>query len=395
MASKVLNTTVVFLLLVVIAVVTTVVLLYVRLRTDEIRTAAADGEIIRTLIVAEEDERPFLAFLLFYHPETHRAAILDIPGSVGGVLRPLGRVDRLDAVFASDDVSAFRREIEALTGIPVSVSLVFSQSQLIDFVDLLGGMELFIIDDYRESEESGAPLPVGNVHLDGRKAIDYLRMDRRFDSDLEATARRQSFVQALLREIRRNTDLLVHAEVVPIRDRLIVTDADRRAVTSLFALLGDVEADRLVRRRVQGTIRSVEVDGATQRLLFPHFEGQWLKQSVQQIEQSLASAEDELLDQVVVSIEVLNGTLTGGLARRTSELLENYGFEVQRFGNAENDRIERTIVVDRRGVGDLAQRVAQVIRARSVVTEVTPDSDVDVTLILGSDFDGTVVRPAN
>ena len=395
MAAKLLNTTVVFLLLVVVAVVTTVLLLYTRLRTDEISTAAADGEVIRTLVIAAEDERPFLAFLLFFHPETQRAAILDIPGSVGAVLRPLGRVDRIDAVFASEDVSAFRHEIETLTGVPVSVSLVLSREQLIDFVDLLGGIELFIVDDYRRSDESAVAIPVGNVRLDGRKAIDYLQMNDQFDSDLEATARRQAFIQALLREIQRNADLLVHSEVVPIRDRLVATDADRRAVTSLFRLLGEMEADRLVRRRVQGTIRSVEVAGVPQRLLFPHFEGQWLKQSVQQVEQSLASAEDAAIDQVAVSIEVLNGTLTSGLARRTSELFENYGFEVQRFGNADSDGIERTLVVDRRGVGDLAQRVAQVIGAHSVVTEVTPDSDVDVTLILGSDFDGTVVRPAN
>jgi len=348
------------------------------------------------LVVAEEEGTPFLGFLLFYHPETSRVAVLDIPQNVGGVFRSLGRVDSIDRVFSPEDPDVYRREVERLTGTNVETMLVFSREGFSDFIDLLGGLELFIVTDYQSvDEDNPVLLPAGNVTLDGEKSLDYLLLNDVNETDLERTGRRQAFVQSLLEQVKRNGDFLQHPEVVEIRDRLFQSRLDRRARTSLFRELASMEVERLVRRRIQGTIRAVEVEGETRNLLFPHFEGQWLEQSVRQIETTLASAEDEAGDQLVVSIEVLNGTASAGMARRTSQMYEDFGFAVNRFGNADSNQIEHTLVIDRRGTGRAAERVAAVIEAQRVITEVTPESDVDVTLILGRDFDGTVVRSEN
>lgn len=382
-----------FLLLVVLVITTTGTILFLRLRTDDIATTLDSEETLRLLVVVHEEDQPFLSFLLFFHPETERAAVLDIPPDVGGVMRSLGRVDDIAGTFDAEDPGRFHAEVETLTGLEIPYRIVFSRDQLARFIDLLGGLEMFVITDYRELDgEDPILLPSGNVHLDGEKAIQYLMVSIRGESELEVIGRRQTFVQAFLRTIREQADFLRHPEVVPIRRGLYDANFDSRAQNTLFAALSGLDAERLVRRRVQGTYRSVVVEGEQKRLLFPHFEGQWLKQSVRQIEQSLATLEEVESDTVVIAIEVLNGTGTTGLARRTSELYEDYGFEVVRFSNAESNQVERTIVVDRRGVGDLAERVAQVIRAERIVTEVQPESDVDVTLILGRDFDGSIVR---
>ncbi|MEX2443657.1 MAG: LCP family protein [Alkalispirochaeta sp.] len=396
MATQKINATVVFLLLILMAVTVTVGFLYSQLRTDEISTSVAEGELLRVLVVAEEEKTPFLAFFLFYHPETSRVAVLDIPQNVGGVFRSLGRVDSIDQVFAREGPDAYRREVEQLTGTAVETMLVFSREGLSDFIDLLGGLELFIVTDYRSVDnDNPVMLPAGNVTLDGPKALDYLQLTDANETDLERTGRRQAFVQSFLRQVGRNADLLQHPEVVDIRDRLFESSLDRRARTSLFRELSSMGVERLVRRRIQGTIRVVDVEGDTRNLLFPHFEGEWLRQSVQQIETTLATSEDDARDQFVVSMEILNGTASAGMARRTTQMYEDFGFAVSRFGNADSDQIDHTLVIDRRGTGQSAEQVAEIIDAHRVVTEVTPDSDVDVTLILGRDFDGTVVRSDN
>ncbi|MFW5693727.1 MAG: LCP family protein [Alkalispirochaeta sp.] len=396
MATRKINATIVFLVLILVAVAITVGLLYAQLRTDEIRTAAGQGHLIRVLVVAEEEGTPFLAFLLFYHPETSRVAVLDIPQNVGGVFRSLGRVDSIDQVFSRENPDQYRRELERLTGTDIETMMVFSRDGFSDFIDLLGGLELFIVTDYQSvDEEEPVLLPAGNVTLDGDKSLDYLQLRDANESDLERTGRRQAFVQSVLEQIARNTELLQHPEVVDIRDGLFESRLDRRARTSLFQELSSIRIDQLVRRRIQGTTRAVDVEGETRNLLFPHFEGQWLEQSVRQIETTLASAEEDSEDQVVVSMEVLNGTSSSGMAGRTSQMYEDFGFAVNRFGNAESDQIEHTLVIDRRGTGRSAEQVAEVIEAQRIVTEVTPESEVDVTLILGKDFDGTVVRSDN
>lgn len=396
MATRTMNATVVFLLLVLAAVALTVGLLYSQIRTDEISTSVAEGELLRVLVVAEEEGTPFLAFLVFYHPETSRVAVLDIPQNVGGVFRSLGRVDSIDQVFAREDPDAYRREVERLTDTDVETMLVYNRQGFSDFIDLLGGLELFIVTDYQSVDNNNPVLlPAGNVTLDGPKALEYLQLTDANETDLERTGRRQAFVESFLRQVARNGDLLQHPEVVEIRDQLFESRLDRRARTSLFRELSSMGVERLVRRRIQGTLRAVDVEGETRNLLFPHFEGQWLQQSVQQIETTLATREDEAQDQLVVSMEILNGTSSSGMARRTSQMYEDFGFVVTRFGNADNSQLENTVVIDRRGTGQAAEQVAEVIEAQRVVTEVTPESDVDVTLILGRDFDGTVVRSDN
>lgn len=393
MAFKRMNATAILLILVFLVIIATGVVLYLQLRTDEVGTQLATGEVIRTLVVAHEADQPFLTFVLFYHPETERAAILDIPGNIGAVLRPLGRVDRIDTLFSAEDVAPFRAEVERTIGVSIPFTLVLSERQLVDFIDLIGGLELFIINDYRRLEGSDPILlPTGNVRLDGEKAVQYVTLEDEIETELERIGKRQSFVQALLRAIAANERFLGHPEVEEARQAMIQTELDSRAVTTLLQAFARIDPERIVRRRVQGTVRSVDVEGTSRQLLFPHFEGQWLQQAVQQVEETLASTEEEIAEQVVVAMEVLNGTSTSGLARRTSELYEDYGFEVRRFGNAESNQIEHTLVIDRRGTGALAEQVAQVIRAQRIVTEVQPNADVDVTLILGRDFDGSVVR---
>ncbi|MFP4211010.1 MAG: LCP family protein [Alkalispirochaeta sp.] len=393
MAEQRLNLTAILLLVVLLLIIATGVVLYFQLRTDEVSGRLSTGEVLRTLVVAHDEDRPFLSFVFFYHPGTRRAAMMDIPGNFGTVLRSLGRVDRIDSVFSADDPEQYRAEVERAIGTSIPTTLVLSESQLVDLIDLLGGLELFIIHDYGTVEgPDPILLPTGNVRLNGEKAVQYLRLDDDIETELERIGRRQSFVQALVRGIRNNRRFLEHPDVIEIRERMVETELDRRSLTTLFTAWGDVDAERIVRRRVQGTLRTIDVGGERRELLFPHFEGQWLKQTVQQIEQTLGSSEEDLAENVVVAMEILNGTATSGLARRTSELYEDYGFEVRRFGNADSNQVEHTLVIDRRGTGNLATQVAQVIRAQRVVTEIQPGGDVDVTLIIGKDFDGSVVR---
>ncbi len=393
MARKLINATSILLILIFLAIVVTGVFLYLQLRTDSVQAVISQGGVVRTLVVAHEENDPFLSVLMLYNPQTKRLALLDIPSSVGMVLRPLGRVDGVGAVFDGTDSDVYRRQIEQLTGVAIPFLISLDQQQLQHLVDLLGGLELFIITDYSDSDRADALLmPSGLVRLDGQRAVRFLRNAGDSDNDLERVGRRQSFVQAMLREIQSQNEFLLHPDVVPLRDRYMTTELESRAISSFFRTLGQIDPERVVRRRIQGTVRTVDVAGQPRELLFPHFEGQWLQQSVQQVEQTIAGAVEDFAETVVVTVEILNGTGRTGLARRTAELYEGLGFEVVRVGNADSTDVTHTLVIDRRGFGDLAEQAANVINARRLVTDVEADSEIDVTVILGGDFDGSTVR---
>ena len=87
-----------------------------------------------------------------------------------------------------------------------------------------------------------------------------------------------------------------------------------------------------------------------------------------------------------VRVEVLNGGGVSGAARRATDLSREAGFDVVYFGNARSFDQAESEVVDRVGRPELARAVAEVLGIRNVRSD--PDSDlyVDVSVVLGSDW---------
>ena len=389
---RIIDSTILFLVGIFLLLAATFIILYFQLRTDQVSSMRDTEPVVRTLFVIHDGTEPVLTSVLFVESQEARIALLDIPQNIGTMIPGQSMIDSIASVFDARDPEAYRDTVSDLIGEEIPFYLVYSVDEMRDFIDLLGGIELFIITDYEET--TGAPilLPSGNVSLDGRKALAYLMLDDEADREIERIGRKQSFLQALLRRVKEQAAFLNHRDVVSYRSSLGTTNIDRRSFSSLIELLAEGDTEQVIRRRVQGTVRTVDVQGVSKDLLFPHFEGQWLKQSVRQIEEALLTDAAVSEDVSMIRIEVLNGTTISGFARRTSELFEEYGFEVRRFGNAESNTVEETLVLDRRGYQGFATTVASIIQAQNIITEINPESDVDVTIILGKDFDGTVVR---
>ncbi|HTS88258.1 MAG TPA: LytR C-terminal domain-containing protein [Gemmatimonadales bacterium] len=87
-----------------------------------------------------------------------------------------------------------------------------------------------------------------------------------------------------------------------------------------------------------------------------------------------------------IIVEVLNGSNRPGLARLGARRLRRSGFDVVFFGNAEHPVGDTTRVLLRRGDGDQADRVRSALGVGQVHNALDSLRQVDVTVILGSDF---------
>ncbi len=379
--------------LIVVILVATVAVLYSQLRSDEISAILEEEEMIDVLIVVEIDDEDLLIEVLMYHPGTGKSALVHVPPETGAIMESLDRVDRIDTLYLLGSLQEFRRETEKLLGTDIPFYLAIDSEGLSDLVDLVHGVEVFIATNYLDQDDTpGLMLPAGNVVLDGAKVNDYLAFEDPGETDIERIDRRQTFVRRLFAAIGERADYLTHRQVAPYVVDSVETNMDRRSLLALIGSLKQLDINRSISRRVQGNERMVEIAGERDTLLFPHFEGEWLRESVRQVRDSLPTDETVRDENVVVSLEILNGTTVNGLARRTKELYEGFGFDVVSFANADSAGIEETVVIDRIGELGLAERAAAIIRADRVVSDVVPDSEADVTIILGRDFDGTYVR---
>ena len=336
-----------------------------------------------TLVAAE-------AFL--YNPETRKASLYHVPPNLGGVIASLNRVDGIDALYRRTDPAPLVARVEDVIGAAMPCWIDIDAADLGRIVDLLGGIVLFVPTPVDTTwRDRRVLLPAGSVRLDGDKARDFLAWEDPLETDAERAGRRQKVVQALLAALGENRALLAARGPARLFASLVRTNLPRRALDALVAELGRFDAGRMSMQRVLGNVRSV--DG--RQLLFPHQEGELLKESVRKSIEANASSQAAGAGESTMTVEVLNGTATPGLAAKARNVFLSYDLDVGQPRNADGEAYEYTVVIDRAGSIENAREVAAIINCTRVQsgTDEGAARTADVTVILGRDFDGRTCTP--
>ena len=386
-----------------------VLVMFHQIRIDPVAAMIKDKKDISLLLVVHEDGSPITTQVVIAHPNTKRIALFDIPHDLGAIIPKLKRVDAIRSLFENDGIEEYRDAIAQQLDYEIDYYFSIDTSNLQCLVDLLGGLYVFIPDPV-EDNENKIYLPGGRALLDGEKLLSYFTYEKMTYGSQELASRYQEVVLQFL--YRFGIQYSLFQDYSRFFQRCYNSDLDRRSMESLLKFLSKIDEDSMIQQRVLGTPRRVDVEGQQVELLFPHFEGQLLKDTVRQVRQTL-EAGTAIPTGGKVTIELLNGTRRNGLANRSSELFESYGFEVIAVGNAESFDYERTTIIDRQGSPERARMVADSIGATVVETappeeeeQVETEDDentqeeqpmpveieADVTVILGSDFDGWKVK---
>jgi polyisoprenyl-teichoic acid--peptidoglycan teichoic acid transferase len=382
---------VILLVLIILVVAASGVYAYLQLRVDQITDALKKKLPLNTLFIFSDGNKALFFEVFFYTPETRKGSLFYVPANLGGVIPRLNKVDGIDALYRRANPAALKSRIENLLGVGIPCVIDISSEDVGKLVDLIGGVDVFIANPVDLTRDGTLVLlPSGSVTLDGDKARQFISYEDPLETDVDRIGRRQKFLQSLLKSLgEKNAFLLQRAPLRALRS-LVHTNLSTRALASFVQEMGRFDSERMVLQRVLGTTRTV--DGRD--LLFPHQEGELLKEAVKQAVAANASSEFVPPDALSITVEVLNGTKTAGLASRARELLQSYDLEVMPPNNADNDQYQNTVVLDRKGRLDDAKKVADIIHCTRIYSKPDPQMDqaVDVTVILGRDFDGRFVK---
>ncbi len=378
---------VVLLALIAVVVIATAAYAWIALRVDRITETLRRRQPLNVLFVLSDGDSLIATEAFLYNPATRKASLYHVPPNLGGVIPSLNRVDGIDALYRRSDPGPLVARVADVLGVTMHGWIDIASDDLGRLADLLGGLALFVPTPVDAAwKDRRMLLPSGSVRLDGDKARDYLAWEDPLETDVERAGRRQKLVQALLAGIGENRSLLAERAPSRLFAGLVRTNLPRRALAAFVEELGRFDAGRMSLQRVLGDVRTVD----DRELLFPHQEGEVVKESVQKSLAAGASSQPAGVEDASVTVEVLNGTSTPLLAARAREVFLGYGLDVTQPGNADNDGYEYTVVIDRAGAIETANRVAAIInctRVQSSPDEGT-DQGVDVTVILGRDFDG-------
>ena len=387
----------IFLFLVFSIIIVTSLVVVSALQVNPVEEMIKNEEPIKILFVLEDDEKVLFTDVFIYYPVSGRGALFNIPGNTGAIYSSLGRVDRIDMVYREKGIDAYRQEIEKLSGQSIPFSMVCSVDNFKVLTDLLGGLKIFVPYPVDIQADNGSRwlLPSGVNSLDGDKILTYLYYNSPEETDGEVQDRYQNVIIAFLAAINKNINTMFLEKNFKEYEDLFETNLEEKDLRIILETVAHVDSERLAPRSITGSVR--EVDGKS--LLFPHYDGELVKDLFKQTVSSLVSVVETIYDRIYV-LEVQNGTSVQGLARNTSILLQGFGFDVLSSVNADRNDYEETIIINHIGNDEIAKNLGDIISCSNIITEdVLPESAgmeaesrVDFTIILGKDFDGRYVR---
>jgi len=369
-------------------------------RTDPIRESLTGDRVINTLFVIEDKGKPLCSYVLMYYPATKRAAVFDVPGSLGLIIQSINRVDRIDTIYDPRRIGPFTTEIGNLLGIEMSFSIVITLESLGKITDLIEGVELFIPSPVNEYQNGYIIFPSGVNSLDGDKAKVYITYELPEESSELVNFRRQRFFIGLIKRLGEQNQFLNNPQAAQIFHSLLKSGMNQKTESRLFDEFAGIDADRISIQSVGGNLR--EVSG--QDLIFPHFDGSLIKEIVRQTLAALVRPAESTLGDRVFTVEVQNGTTVTGLAGRTAELFRGFGYDIISIGNADRNDYEKTFIIDRSGYEEVAKTFADVIRCKNIRFDTPEPADTEIgvdirnyeyradfVLIIGRDFNGRYV----
>jgi anionic cell wall polymer biosynthesis LytR-Cps2A-Psr (LCP) family protein len=322
----------VFLFAILCVLIITGLFLINSLKTDIVAETISSDTVIKILFIFEDKGKALFTDVFFYYPPLKRGAVFAIPGNTGSIYQSLGQVERIDTVYNSLGTDAYRTELERLLDQTIPFTITVSLDSLCALTDVLGGLRAFVpypVDAVGPAGERWL-LPSGAITLDGDKMRTYITYSLPDETDSDKQEREQDVMVSLLSAFNEHASLFTNERMFRFIYPLFTSNIEESDLAHLFSVISQVETDRMVPQTIIGNVRET-ADGKT--LLFPHSDGQLIKDVLKQTTGALVSLEETQYSRIYV-LEIQNGTSVQGLARNTSILLQSIGYDVLSTVNA-------------------------------------------------------------
>ena len=153
--------------------------------------------------------------------------IISIPRDSKVYLAGSSKPDKINHAFASGGVESSVRTVEETFGVRVNRYLVISNEGIINFIDTIGGLPIYIEKDMRYGDQSVGlyiNLKKGERILSGKEAEGYLRFRNDELGDIGRIGRQQWFFNAILEALKDPQVLSKLPEAIKNLPKYVQTD---------------------------------------------------------------------------------------------------------------------------------------------------------------------------
>lgn len=289
-------------------------------------------------------------------------------------------------------------------GVPIRYYARVNFTAFEEMIDLIDGIDVYVeeeIDDPKYPDEAYGydPLyiPAGQQHFDGEMALKYARTRCTSGGDFDRARRQQKILMAVFEKVTRLGMLpkLATTRAPKLWQTLqgsVQTDLKLDQIIALADLASQVNPDDIRYGVIDENYTDFYTTPDGQEVLKPDRERmRELRDYIFTAEVPSSAPEGSprvQLEEEAATIEVLNGTLTTGLAAGVAERLREEDLQVERVGNADRSDIAESLVIASTGKTYTAEYIARLLDLpqAAVVHGADPAAEYDISVVLGADY---------
>jgi LCP family protein required for cell wall assembly len=352
--------------------------------------------------------------VLTLDPVSKTGGMLSIPRDLWVPIPGYG-VGRINTAHVLGDIDDYPgggpalavKTVENNLGVPIHYYARVDFNAFVELVNRIGGIDIYVekeIDDptypsHDPADPYGyAPLhiEVGEHHFDGEMALKYARTRHSAGADFDRAERQQKVLKAVFTKVTRLDMLPTLIAQAPqmwgLLQDSVETDLTLDQIIALARLATQVDPDDIHYAVIDERYTMFhETEDGQQVLVLLREQMRELRDDMFTAEKVSAEEETDSSSQPereAATIEVLNGTLTAGLAADVTERLRQEGLNVTHTGNADRQDILESLVVAHTDKMQTAQFIVRLLNLpeSAVVEGSEPAAEYDISLILGADY---------
>jgi len=326
--------------------------------------------------------------LLRFDPEKDYVTVLSIPRDTKTLVEGRGVTKINDANYYGGPALAAESVSNLLDGVTIDRYIRVNVQGIEKFIDALGGLNLYVPQDMKYTDFSQhlyIDLKKGEQHLDGNKAIQFLRF--RYDAlgDIGRVQRQQSFMRALIEQALNPRTILRMPDILSVVRAHLDTNLTTNELIALAGFTGKKNRSNVNMIMLPGDFNTPE-------------EGElsyWLPDSnkissVMTQHFDLESEYDNFatdLDPTRLRIAVQSNQENQETALKVVEYLQTQGYNrtflTQQFIT---EPLLKTKIVAQQGDNYSAAKIRADLGVGDVVVESTGVLKTDITIQLGQDW---------
>lgn len=322
--------------------------------------------------------------LVRFNPQTGQVVLLSIPRDTRTWVEGVGTTKLNSANAYGGPALAARATSELLGGVEIDRYIRINVQGVEKLIDALGGVTVYVPHDMKYQDDSQhlyINLKQGEQHLDGNKALQFLRFRYDQNGDIGRVQRQQAFMRALAEQSLNIKTVARLPRILSVIQENVDTNLTVEELVALVGFAAQAGRSNTQMLMLPGDFSSPgayelsywipdtrEIGGLTAQYFDaePGYISEVLPQSLSIVVQNFTDV-DEALDRAVTQ-------------------LGEAGYSNVYTDSIADERLPTTRIIAQRGDRSSAQLVQQALGIGEVVVESTGALQSDITIQLGQDW---------